>query len=134
MKKAKRTMPKIMHRAGEMRQEQTPAEAKLWAYLRAHRVNAVGFRRQHAIGPYIADFCAPRLKLVIEVDGSQHLDQQEYDAERTAFLKAQGYTVLRFGNGYVMNNIEDVLGVILEEISPGGSITDKAEIKIVEGK
>ncbi len=143
MQKAKRTTPKIMHRAAEMRtpalaggarEEQTPAEAKLWTYLRAHHANAVGFRRQHAIGPYIADFCAPRLKLVIEVDGSQHLDQQEYDAERTAFLKAQGYTVLRFGNGYVMNNIEDVLGVILEEISPGGSITDKAEIKIVEGK
>jgi very-short-patch-repair endonuclease len=68
------------------------------------------------------------------VDGSQHLDNQEYDAERTAFLKAQGYTVLRFGNGAVMNNIEDVLGVILEEISPGGSITDKDEIEIVEGK
>jgi hypothetical protein len=66
--------------------------------------------------------CAPRRKLVIEVDGSQHLDQQEYDAERTAFLEVQGYTILRFWNGDVMNNIEGVLGVILEEISPAGMI------------
>jgi hypothetical protein len=48
MKKAKRTTPKIMHRAGELRKEQTPAEAKLWVYLRAHRADGVGFRRQHA--------------------------------------------------------------------------------------
>ena len=122
MKKAKRTTPKMMQRAGELRNEQTPAEAKLWAYLRAHRTDGVGFRRQHAIGPYIADFCAPCRKLVIEVDGSQHLDQPEYDAERTAFLEAQGYTILRFWNGDVMNNIEGVLGVILEVISPAGMI------------
>jgi len=55
----------MMHRAGELRREQTPAEAKLWAYLRAQRANGVHFRRQHAIGPYITDFCAPRQKLVI---------------------------------------------------------------------
>ncbi len=50
MKKAKRTTPKMMHRAGELRHEQTPAEAKLWAYLRAGRTNGIGFRRQHATG------------------------------------------------------------------------------------
>ena len=143
MKKAKRTTPKMMQRPGELRtpalagcarEEQTPAEAKLWAYLRTRRTNGIDFRRQHAIGPYITDFCAPRRKLVIEVDGSQHLDQQEYDAERTAFLKAQGYTILRFWNGDVMNNIEGVLGVILEETSPTGIISEEAEIKIVEGR
>jgi very-short-patch-repair endonuclease len=134
MQKPKLTTPKIMRRAGELRHEQTPAEAKLWAYLRAHRANAVGFRRQHAIGSYIVDFYALSRKLVIEVDGSQHLDQQEYDTERTAFLQAQGYTILRFWNGDVMNNIEGVLGVILEEISPTGIITEEEEIKIVEEK
>jgi very-short-patch-repair endonuclease len=56
-----------------------------------------------------------------EVDGSQHLDQQEYDAERTVYLEAHGYKVLRFGNGDVMNNIEGVLGVILEELNPSGT-------------
>jgi very-short-patch-repair endonuclease len=127
----KRTTPKMMHRAGELRREQTPAEAKLWAYLRTLREDDIRFRRQHAIGPYIADFCAPRSKLIIEVDGSHHLDQEEYDTERTAFLESQGYTILRFWNGDVMNNITGVLGVILEAISPKGTMTE--EVKIVEG-
>jgi len=105
-----------MHRAGELRREQTPAEAKLWAYLRPQRLNGVHFRRQHAIGPYITDFCAPRQKLVIELDGSQHLDQEEYDAERTAFLESKGCRLLRFWNGDVMNNINGVMTVILEEL------------------
>jgi very-short-patch-repair endonuclease len=133
MKKPNRSTPKMMHRAGELRHEQTPAEARLWAYLRAGRTNGIAFRRQHAIGPYVTDFCAPRFKLVIEVDGSQHLDQQEHDSERTAFLKAQGYTILRFWNRDVMNNIEGVLGVILQEISSTG-IKTKEEIKITEEK
>jgi very-short-patch-repair endonuclease len=111
-----RTTPKIFHRAKELRHEMTPAEAKLWAYLRAHRADGVGFRRQHAIGPYIPDFCAPRRKLIIEVDGSQHLDQTEYDAERTAYFEHRGYRVLRFYNSDVMNNINGVMGVILEEL------------------
>jgi very-short-patch-repair endonuclease len=125
MQKSKRTTPKMMHRAGELRKEQTPAEAKLWAYLHTLREDGIHVRRQHAIGPYIVDFCAPRRKLVIEVDGSQHLDQREYDAERTACLEAQGYTILRFWNGDVLNNIEGVLGVILEEISPAGMVSPR---------
>ena len=106
----------MMHRAGELRKEPTPAEAKLWGYLRAHRTEGVHFRRQHAIGPYITDFCAPSQKLIIELDGSQHLDQEEYDAERTAYLATRGYRVMRFWNSDVMNNIKDVMGRILEEI------------------
>ena len=75
----------------------------------------------HAIGTYIADFCAPRQKLIIEVDGSQHLDQEEYDSERTAFLEAKGYKVLRFWNSDVLNKITDVMGVVLEELEKPGS-------------
>ena len=62
------------------------------------------------------DFIAPRRKLIIEVDGSNHLDQEEYDAERTEFLEAKGYRVIRFWNSDVMNKIEDVMGVVLEEL------------------
>ena len=113
-----RTTPTGYELARLLRKEPTPAESKLWAYLRGSKLKGIYFRRQHAIGKYVPDFCAPRWKLVIEVDGSQHLDQQEYDAERTAFLEAQGYTILRFWNSDVMNNIEGVLGVILEVISP----------------
>ena len=116
MQKSKRTTQKIMHRAGELRKEQTPAEAKLWAYLRTLREDGIHFRRQHAIGPYITDFCAPRRNLIIEVDGSQHLDQEEYDTERTAFLESKGYRVLRLWNSDMMNKINDVMGVILKEL------------------
>src|ERR1051325_5450493 len=70
----KTTTPKMMRRASELRQNQTEAEARLWSRLRAHRMAGVQFRRQHAIGNYIVDFCSPRRKLIIELDGSQHLD------------------------------------------------------------
>ena len=108
----KRTTPKIFGRAKQLHRNMTQAEAKLWKYLRAHRMGDVHFRNQHAIGNYIVDFCAPRRKLIIEVDGSQHLEQQEYDAERTRYLETRGYQVLRFWNREVMNNIDEVLNVI----------------------
>jgi len=77
----------------------------------------VQFRRQHAIGDYIVDFCSPRRKLIIELDGSQHLDQAEYDLERTQYLETKGYRVLRFWNNDVMNDIEIVLNTIWNEIN-----------------
>ena len=108
--------PKMMHRAEELRRDQTDAEAKLWSRLRAHRMDGVHFRRQYAVGNYIVDFCAPRRKLIIEVDGSQHIDQREYDAERTEFLELIGYRVLRFRNNEIMNNIDAVVGMILDAL------------------
>jgi very-short-patch-repair endonuclease len=117
---SKRSTPKILHRAGELRKNTTPAEKKLWAHLRLMREDGIRFRRQHAIGTYITDFCAPRRKIIIELDGSQHLEQEEYDAERTAFLESKGYRVLRFWNNDVMNDIEGVLRAIalaLENVS-----------------
>jgi very-short-patch-repair endonuclease len=71
----------------------------------------------------VVDFCSPRRKIIIELDGSQHLDQEEYDAERTAFLEAKGYRVIRFWNSDVMTDIEGVLRAIdmaLEEDSEIG--------------
>jgi very-short-patch-repair endonuclease len=65
----------------------------------------------------VVDFCAPRRKLVIEIDGSQHLDQEEYDHERTVFLQSKGYKVLRFWNGDVMRNLDEVLGVIFASLN-----------------
>jgi len=113
----KRTTLKIFTRAKELRRDPTPAEVKLWARLRAHRMADAHFRNQHAIGNYIVDFCAPRRKLIIELDGSQHLKQEEHDAERTEFLKSKGYKVLRFWNDDVMNNIDSVLNVILDTLN-----------------
>ena len=79
----------------------------------------VHFRNQHAIGSYIVDFCAPRRKLIIELDGSQHLGQQDHDAERTKYLELRGYQVLRFWNHEFMNHIDDVLNVIWNALHGG---------------
>jgi very-short-patch-repair endonuclease len=92
----------------------TPAEVKLWARLRAHRLKGIHFRNQHAIGNYIVDFYAPRKKLIIELDGSQHLEQEEYDQERTRYLESKGYKVLRFWNQDVMRDIEAVIRAIIQ--------------------
>ena len=118
----RRTTPKVFAHAQELRHNSTPAEIKLWARLRAHRMADVHFRPQHAIGNYIVDFCAPRRKLIIELDGSQHLEQQEYDAERTEFLKSKGYKVLRFWNNDVMNDIDSVLNVIWDTLNEESNI------------
>ena len=108
----KRTKPKIFSRAKELHRNMSPAETKLWKHLRAHQMSDVHFRNQHAIGDCIVDFCAPRKKLIIELDGSQHLEQKEYDEERTKYLEARGYRVLRFWNNDVSKNMETVLKVI----------------------
>ncbi len=112
----KRTTARIFQRAKELRRELTPTERLLWARLRAHRTDDVHFRNRHAIGNYIVDFCAPRKKLVIEVDGSQHLQQQDYDAERTTFLQKHGYRVLRFSNHDINTNLEGVMTEILFQL------------------
>ncbi len=109
---AKRSYPKTMQRAGELRKEPMPAERKLWAYLRGNKLNGVNFRRQHAIGNFIVDFASVKRKLVIELDGNQHLEQEEYDVERTRYLESQGYKVIRFWNNQVINNIEGVVRAI----------------------
>jgi len=115
--KHRRTTPEIFKRAKELRRDMTPTELKLHAHLRANRMGGVHFRPQHAIGNYIVDFCAPRKKLIIELDGSQHLEQEESDDERSAFLKSKGYHVLRFWNNYVLNNIEAVLREIFSSLN-----------------
>jgi len=111
----KRTTPKIMHQAGELRRELTPAECKFWTVLRDDQLG-VNFRRQHTIGPFITDFCCIKKKLVIELDGGQHLEQESYDQERTEFLQTKGYRVLRFWNNAVLNDLNGVITVILNAL------------------
>jgi very-short-patch-repair endonuclease len=115
---AKRSNPKMMHRAGELRKEPTPAETMLWAYLRGDQLNGVSFRRQHAIGNFVVDFVSIKRKLVIELDGSQHLDQKDHDVERTKYLESQGYKVLRFWNSQVEKDISAVILAIELALSP----------------
>jgi very-short-patch-repair endonuclease len=100
-------------RARELRKGMTPAEKKLWQYLRNQQLDGAHFRKQHAVGAYIVDFYCAKSKLVIEVDGDSHAEQVEYDAERTRWLNEdRRYRVIRFTNREVMHNIEGVLEVI----------------------
>ena len=82
----KRAIPKSYQLARQLRNEPTPAEIRLWMVLSEKKVNGVKFRRQHAIGKYVVDFCSVKRKLAIELDGSQQLEQSEYDIQRTAYL------------------------------------------------
>ena len=110
-----RSNPQAKHRAIELRKQSTPAEIKLWSRIRNDQLG-VTFRRQHAVGNYIPDFCSPKAKLIIELDGSQHLDQEDYDQERTEYLESKGYKVLRFWNNDVMNDIDSVIRAIIQEM------------------
>ena len=115
MPRKQRSNPKTKHQAVRLRKESTPAEQKLWSRIRNEQLG-VTFRRQHAIGNYIPDFCSPKAKLVIELDGSQHLEQAEYDDERTKYLESQGYKVMRFWNNDVMNNLAAVMLAIMNAL------------------
>ena len=85
----RRTNPLGYQKARALRKSLTPAERNLWGALRNNQLGSE-FRRQHAIGPFIVDFCCIKRKLVIALDGSQHLDQAEYDQDRTAYLQGNG--------------------------------------------
>jgi 5-methyltetrahydrofolate--homocysteine methyltransferase len=96
-------------RARQLRQEQTAAEAKLWYYLRDRRLDGFKFRRQHAIGRFVVDFCCPERRLIVEVDGPAHDQQAERDQARTEALQAAGYRVIRYTNDAVDQRIDSVL-------------------------
>lgn len=96
--------------AKTMRRVMTDAELKLWNELRAHRLMGLGFRRQVPIAGYIVDFACPAKNLIVEVDGSQHGDDDEArrDALRTARLEQDGWTVLRFWNDDILRDLDSV--------------------------
>nr|WP_306294750.1 DUF559 domain-containing protein [Sphingobium lactosutens] len=84
----------------------------IWKQLSRYRPR---FTRQLVVGPYIVDMACRTAKLALEFDGSQHGDAQAYDAHRTAFLEEAGWTVLRFWNSDVFENLDGVLSVILNK-------------------
>jgi len=104
---------KVKARAKELRKVQTPAEKALWDRLRNRGLVGLKFRRQHPIGPYIANFYCAQHRLVIELDGGVHRKQEEQDAGRTAQLTAYGYHVLRVQNEEVDIDLEGVLRKIV---------------------
>jgi very-short-patch-repair endonuclease len=98
--------------ARDLRVHQTPAESILWEALRNRRLDGLKFRRQHAVGPFVIDFCCPEWRLAIELDGTVHTAQREHDAERQTLLATAGYRVVRFPNETVRNNLPAVLAAI----------------------
>lgn len=95
-----------------MRKAPTAAEAKLWQHIRKQQIRGVKFRRQYTIDRFIADFCSLEAQLIIELDGPIHQYTQAEHAIRQAFLESLGFTVVRFPNLEVLNNIRAVLDAI----------------------
>ena len=110
------TTREIEQAARLLRQRLTPAEAILWEALRGRKVEGLKFRCQHPIGRFIVDFYCPSLKFIIEIDGGIHTQQQDYDQARTDQLQDFGYSVLRFINNEVINDLPKVLNRIIQAV------------------
>jgi len=110
-------------RAKQLRRAMTRAEMLLWRHLKAHRLVALGFRRQSPMGNYIADFVSHSSKLVVEVDGESHdfESRLRHDSRRDEWFASRGYRVLRFTNDDVMRNLEGIvvaIGLAAEQAAP----------------
>jgi very-short-patch-repair endonuclease len=99
MKIKKRLKEKVIRRSRNLRKESTPQEIILWSRIK---------NRQYQIGKYIVDFICEEKKLIIELDGWQHSEQENYDIERTKYLERQGYKVIRIWNGEINSNLTGV--------------------------
>lgn len=111
-------MREVHKNARALRSAATDAERKLWQGLRGRQVLGYKFRRQYPIAGYITDFACPEARMVIELDGGQHLGQAAYDVERTRKLAVNGYRVLRFWNDDVLLRTQDVLHEIHRQLLP----------------
>jgi very-short-patch-repair endonuclease len=106
-------MPSNLTRiAKRLRSESTRVETLLWRNLRLKQIAGVKFRRQQPIGEFIVDFVSFEKKLIIELDGGQHAKNRDEDRMRDQKLAENGYTVLRFWNSQVLENLTGVLEVI----------------------
>ena len=103
-------------RARVLRKNSTDAEKRLWQHIRRYQINGCKFRRQQPIGPYIVDFACLEKKLIMEVDGGQHVLQVEDDNARTEWLRLQGFPGLRFWNNQVFKKIGGVQSSILRKL------------------
>ena len=106
----------MVHFVRELRRNPTEAERLLWSRLRRRQLDTVKFRRQHQVGDYICDFACLEMNLIVELDGSQHVDQAPYDARRDSFLRSRGFRVLRFWNADVLLRIDEILETIFEAL------------------
>jgi very-short-patch-repair endonuclease len=121
-------------RARALRKGNNIAEGTMWNLLKAHRLAGHKFVRQYPAGPYIADFCQRTSKLVIELDGSQHVESN-YDRQRDTFMAAHGYSVLRLWNQAVLRNPQGVCDSILAALEGQYAVDIVAEdLRFVRGR
>lgn len=114
MRSTQKTMPFLYNKestskARALRKQQTDTERFLWSRLRGKQLAGHKFYRQYPIGKYIVDFYCPAKKLAIELDGSQHMQQMNYDKIRSQYLQEQQIITLRFWDNEVLKNINGVL-------------------------
>jgi very-short-patch-repair endonuclease len=102
-------------RARTLRRSLTKPEFLLWRRIRNRQLEGFKFVRQEPVGPYYADFACRECRLILEVDGSQHLDNAQ-DTRRDNALASLGYRVIRVWNNEVLNNIDGVLQMLLSEL------------------
>jgi very-short-patch-repair endonuclease len=126
-------------RSRDLRRSATEAERILWRELRNRRLEGAKFRRQVWVGPFVADFLCVEAKLVIEADGSQHGENREYDVGRDAYLRNEGYLVIRVWNNEVTANLPGVLETIrcalLERVpSPSHSAAPSGPLPLPQGE
>ncbi|WP_435008565.1 endonuclease domain-containing protein [Tundrisphaera lichenicola] len=106
--------PTPIHRARQLRKDQTTAESRLWHELRNRRFVGYKFRRQHLLGPFIADFYCHAARLVIELDGESHFGREEQDRRRQDWLESHGLKVLRFFNNDIPANLDEMMECIFQ--------------------
>ena len=99
-----------------LRKRSTNVERLLWQKLRGRQLEGYKFRRQQAIGPYIVDFVNFEKGIIIELDGGQHATDTERDTEREAWLKGEGFKIIRFWNNEVFQNLDGVLETIRRKL------------------
>lgn len=112
--------PKIRSRAKVLRQGMTRAETLLWRYLKAHRIDGLGFRRQVPFRHFVADFACHAARIIVELDGETHdfVSRQNSDKARDVFFRSQGYLILRFANDDVLKDLAGVIEAIRNAAVP----------------
>jgi len=99
-----------------LRKSQTPQETILWSKLRNNQLG-FKFKRQYSVGPYVLDFYCSSKKLAVEIDGSQHIENKEYDNQRSDYLSVFNIKVIRFWNNEINTNIDGVILKITTELN-----------------
>jgi len=105
--------------ARRLRSAQSDTERRFWSIVRGRRFVGYKFKRQYPVGPYIADFVCLTARLIVELDGGQHAEQQDYDEMRTRFLEAEGFRVIRFWNVDLKTNLRGTIELLLRALEIG---------------